>query len=81
MVTEQQVFDAVDLGLELLVRIGRHLLVENVNERSLSHRLAMPLETEIQSWCGESWNVDWKSRVAVSRPARVDFGNHFLTLD
>jgi hypothetical protein len=57
MATKQQISDAVENALKRLVKEDEYLLIHDVNERSLSHRLAMYLQAEVDTW-DEGWHVD-----------------------
>ena len=57
MPTETQITKTLDRSLKSLVNLDKELFEIDVNERTLTHRLAIYLETEISAW-DENWDID-----------------------
>jgi hypothetical protein len=57
MTSKRQIVEAVENALKRLVKDDEYLLHRDVNERSLSHRFAMHLQREVDTW-DEKWDVD-----------------------
>jgi hypothetical protein len=57
MSSKRKIVEAVENALQRLVKDDEYLLRRDVNERSLSHRFALYLQREVDTW-DEKWDVD-----------------------
>lgn len=67
IIMKDQIEAAVISALECLLEFDNHLLVFDVNERSISHRLAVYLEQHFPGW-----NVDCEYNRDFDDPKRLD---------
>jgi hypothetical protein len=70
MPTQEQLEAPVRAACDRLERDDRVLFERDVNERSFSHKFAMYLQAEVDSW-GEGWDVDCEFNRSIDQPRGI----------
>ena len=67
MPSQAQLEAAVRAACDRLVKNEQPLFTRDINERTLTHKFAMYLQAEVDSW-GEAWDVDCEFNRSIAQP-------------